>query len=132
MPAARRFIRSERLNEILPGDIGDVGIIVMGGLTNSILRALERLELADIYGASRIPIYVLNVVYPLVPEEVRAFCAGKRSGARGRGRLARLHRAADQRRIAARRLADAVLGKGVLPESASTNRKPCSAPRGIR
>src|SRR3954453_21194725 len=78
LPAARRFIREHELNELLPGDIDDVGIIVMGGLTNSILRALERLDLADIYGATRIPIYVLNVVYPLVPEEVRAFCAGKR------------------------------------------------------
>ena len=51
----------------------------MGGLTNGVLRALERLDLADIYGATRIPIYVLNVVYPLVPEEVREFCAGKRA-----------------------------------------------------
>ena len=25
------------------------------------------------------PIYVLNAVYPLIPEEVRAFCAGKRA-----------------------------------------------------
>src|SRR4051794_39685029 len=78
LPAARRFIREHKLNEMLPGDIDDVGIIVMGGLTNGILRALERLDLANIYGATRIPIYVLNVVYPLVPEEVRAFCAGKR------------------------------------------------------
>ena len=51
----------------------------MGGLTNSVLRALARLGLADLFGASRVPIYVLNVVYPLVPEEVRAFCAGKRA-----------------------------------------------------
>ena len=43
------------------------------------LRALERLGLADLYGASRIPIYVLNVAYPLVPEELREFCAGKRA-----------------------------------------------------
>src|SRR4029079_2546828 len=57
LPAARRFIREHKLNEMLPGEIGDIGIIVMGGLTNSILRALERLELADIYGATRIPIY---------------------------------------------------------------------------
>src|SRR3954453_24407 len=78
LPAARRFIREHKLNEMLPGDIDDVGIIVMGGLTNGILRALERLDLANIYGATRIPIYVLNVVYPLVPEEVREFCAGKR------------------------------------------------------
>ncbi len=79
LPAARAFIRTERLNELMPGDLGDVGILVMGGLANSVLRALARLDLADGYGASRIPIYVLNVVYPLVPEEVREFCDGKRA-----------------------------------------------------
>ena len=77
IPAARAFIREHKLNEIIPGDISDVGIVVMGGLTNSVLRALSRLELADLFGASRIPILVLNVVYPLVPEEIREFCAGK-------------------------------------------------------
>jgi indolepyruvate ferredoxin oxidoreductase alpha subunit len=51
----------------------------MGGLTNSVLRALERLGLADVFGTTRVPMLVLNVVYPLVPEELRAFCAGKRS-----------------------------------------------------
>ncbi len=77
MPAAQAFIRDRKLNEIIAGDLDDVGIIVMGGLTNSVLRALERLGLADIFGASRVPMLVLNVVYPLVPEELRAFCAGK-------------------------------------------------------
>ena len=77
MPAARAFIREHKLNEILPGDLSDIGIIVMGGLTNSVLRALERLGLADLYGETRVPILVLNVAYPLVPEEVREFCAGK-------------------------------------------------------
>src|SRR4051794_3989364 len=57
LPAAQTFAREHKLNEMLPGDIDDVGIIVMGGLTNGILRALERLDLADIYGVSRIPIY---------------------------------------------------------------------------
>src|ERR1700704_2895971 len=79
LPAARAFVREHKLNEVLPGDIDDVGIIVMGGLTSSVLRALNRFDLADLYGATRIPIYVLNVVYPLVPEEVRDFCAGKRA-----------------------------------------------------
>jgi indolepyruvate ferredoxin oxidoreductase alpha subunit len=79
MPAARAFIRDHALNEMLPGEVADVGIVVMGGLTNSVLRALSRLGLADLFGASRIPIYVLNVVYPLVPDEVRAFCLGKRA-----------------------------------------------------
>src|ERR1700685_1924825 len=53
MPAARAFIREHKLNEIIPGDVGDVGIIAMGGLTNSVLRALERMGLADVFGVSR-------------------------------------------------------------------------------
>src|SRR5712691_7770355 len=79
LPAAQAFIRERKLNEVIAGDLDDVGIIVMGGLTNSVLRALSRLELADLFGASRVPILVLNVVYPLVPEELRGFCAGKRA-----------------------------------------------------
>jgi len=79
LPAARTFIREHKLNETIEGDLDDVGIIVMGGLTNSVLRALERMGLADVFGASRVPVLVLNVVYPLVPEEVRAFCASKRA-----------------------------------------------------
>ncbi|MFY9769417.1 MAG: thiamine pyrophosphate-dependent enzyme [Xanthobacteraceae bacterium] len=79
LPAARKFIREQKLNELIAGEIGEIGIIVLGGLTNGLLRALARLDLADLYGASRIPIYVLNVAYPLVPEEVGEFCAGKRA-----------------------------------------------------
>ena len=79
LPAARKFIRAHKLNEAIAGDLADIGIIVMGGLTNSVLRALERLGLADVFGASRIPMLVLNVVYPLVPEEIREFCATKRA-----------------------------------------------------
>ena len=79
LPAAQKFIREQKLNEVIPGDIGDIGIIVLGGLTNGLLRALARLDLADLYGVSRLPIYVLNVAYPLVPEEVKDFCAGKRA-----------------------------------------------------
>lgn len=79
MPAARAFIREHKLNELLPGDLGDIGIIVMGGLSNSVLRGLERLGLADVYGTSRVPMLILNVVYPLVPEEITGFCAGKRA-----------------------------------------------------
>ncbi|HEX4411674.1 MAG TPA: indolepyruvate oxidoreductase subunit beta family protein [Xanthobacteraceae bacterium] len=79
LPAAQKFIREQKLNEFIPGDVSDVGIIVLGGLTNGLLRALARLDLADLYGVSRIPIYVLNVAYPLVPDEVKDFCAGKRA-----------------------------------------------------
>ena len=79
LPAAQRFIRTRKLNEVIAGDLAEIGIIVLGGLTNGVLRALERLDLADLYGASRVPIYVLNVAFPLVPEELREFCAGKRA-----------------------------------------------------
>src|SRR5208282_3823683 len=79
LPAAQKFIREHKLNEVIPGERDDVGIIVLGGLTNGLLRTLARLDLADLYGSSRIPIYVLNVAYPLVPEEVTEFCAGKRA-----------------------------------------------------
>ena len=79
LPAAQAFIREQALNELVPGAVEDVGIVVLGGLTNGLIRALARLDLADLYGRSRIPIYVLNVAYPLVPEEVKDFCAGKRA-----------------------------------------------------
>ncbi len=79
LPAAEKFIREQKLNEVIPGELANIGIIVLGGLTNGLLRALARLDLADLYGASRIPIYVLNVAYPLVPDEVKEFCTGKRA-----------------------------------------------------
>jgi indolepyruvate ferredoxin oxidoreductase, alpha subunit len=79
LPAAQAFIREHRLNEVLPGDVEDVGIIVLGGLFNGVSRALARLGLGDLFGNARVPIYVLNVAYPLVPDEVKGFCAGKRA-----------------------------------------------------
>ena len=79
LPAAQKFVREQKLNEVIPGEVAEIGIIVLGGLTNGLLRALARLDLGDLYGVSRIPIYVLNVAYPLVPEEVKDFCLGKRA-----------------------------------------------------
>ena len=38
---------------------------------------LERLGLADAFGATRVPIYCMNVAYPMIPEEIVEFCAGK-------------------------------------------------------
>jgi indolepyruvate ferredoxin oxidoreductase alpha subunit len=78
-PAAVQFIRERRLNEFVPGDVGEIGIIVQGGMYNGVLRALQGLGLADVWGTSRIPLYVLNVTYPLIPDEVVEFCQGKRA-----------------------------------------------------
>src|SRR5690606_12104478 len=78
-PAARRFIEEEGLNELVDGEHGEVGLILQGGLYNSVIRALQLAGLADAFGASEIPLLVLNVVYPLVPGEIERFCAGKRA-----------------------------------------------------
>jgi len=79
LPAARKFVAEQRLNEVFAGEESDLGIIVQGGLYNGLLLALKTLGLADAFGASRIPILALNVVYPLVPEEINAFCADKKA-----------------------------------------------------
>lgn len=78
-PAAVKFIREHGMNDFFDGDAKDVGIILQGGMYNGVVRALEVLGLADAFGNSRIPLYVLNVTYPLVDEEVVSFCAGKRA-----------------------------------------------------
>ena len=79
IPAARRYIVDNRLNELMPGKHDDLGIIVQGGLYNALIRSLQQLDLADAFGASDIPLLVLNVTCPLVPEQIAEFCAGKRA-----------------------------------------------------
>jgi indolepyruvate ferredoxin oxidoreductase alpha subunit len=78
MPAARRFIIEEGLNEQWQGDVPGLGLLVQGGLYNTLIRALEELGLVDEKGDSRIPLLVLNVVYPLVPDQIQKFCEGKK------------------------------------------------------
>ncbi|MBI3373845.1 MAG: indolepyruvate ferredoxin oxidoreductase subunit alpha [Betaproteobacteria bacterium] len=78
-PAAVSFIRARNLNEFFPGDMEETGILCQGGLYNATVRALQQLGLADAFGASRIPIYCMNVTYPMVPQEIVAFCAEKRA-----------------------------------------------------
>ena len=80
-PAAITFIREHGLNEYVPASgpdaIEDVAIITQGGMYNAVLRALALLGFADEAGRTRIPIFVLNVTYPLVPKEISGFCAGR-------------------------------------------------------
>ena len=77
LPAAQTFILDNRLNERFGPDDGKIGIILQGGMYNAVIRALQRLGLADLYGETQIPLYVLNVTYPLLDDEVLAFCEGK-------------------------------------------------------
>ncbi len=78
-PAAVDFIRDHQLNEVLDGALDDVGIIVQGGIYNTLNRAQEMLGLADAFGRTQVPTYIMNVAYPLIPDEIKDFCAGKRA-----------------------------------------------------
>ena len=78
-PAAIKFIEDNGLNELFGGDADDIGIIVQGGMYNTAMRALQTLGLADAFGKARVPVYVLNVTYPLVDSQLVGFCAGKRA-----------------------------------------------------
>ncbi|OYU93133.1 MAG: indolepyruvate ferredoxin oxidoreductase [Burkholderiales bacterium PBB5] len=75
IPAAQRYIVEHGLNEQFDGVHAGLGLIVQGGLYNSLQRALQRLGLADAFGTAQIPMLVLNVTYPLVPQQVVDFCA---------------------------------------------------------
>ena len=77
LPAAIAYIKANKLNEFFPGKHERLGIIVQGGSYNTLIRALQRQGLSDVYGNSDIPIYVMNVTYPLVPDELVEFCATK-------------------------------------------------------
>jgi indolepyruvate ferredoxin oxidoreductase alpha subunit len=79
LPAARRFIVEHGLNDVFAGNAQDIGIILQGGMYNGLIRTLQLMGLSDAFGNTRIPLYVLNVTYPLVDEEVMRFCAGKRA-----------------------------------------------------
>ncbi|MGE4325285.1 MAG: thiamine pyrophosphate-dependent enzyme [Pseudodonghicola sp.] len=76
-PAAEKFIIENGLNEFFGPDTSKIGLICQGGMYNGVIRALQRLGLADIYGNSDIPIYCLNVTYPLINSEFTDFVKDK-------------------------------------------------------
>src|SRR3954466_13783245 len=78
-PAAVAFIKAKRLNETFAGDMHDTGIICQGGMYNATIRALQTLGLADVFGVSRVPIYCMNVTYPMIPDEIVEFARTKKS-----------------------------------------------------
>ena len=76
-PAAEKFILKHQLNEQFGPKAAKIGIICQGGMYNGLIRALQRLGLADIYGETELPIYCLNITYPLVNDEFLSFVKGK-------------------------------------------------------
>src|SRR5246127_2926084 len=77
-PCAQKFIQDNALNEWFADRAQDFGIILQGGMYNTTARALELLGLSSPFGDSKIPLHVLNVTYPLVDDEIKRFCIGKR------------------------------------------------------
>ena len=78
-PAAVEYVKQHGLNEVFDGERDDIGIIVQGGLYNVLARTLECLGVADAFGGTQLPIYVLNVAYPIIDDEIISFCRDKRA-----------------------------------------------------
>ncbi len=79
MPSAIEFIKSSGMNEFFNGTREDIGIITHGTIYNSVIRGLYHLGESDLSGKSNIPIYNLNVTYPLVPSEINDFLKNKKA-----------------------------------------------------
>ncbi len=115
IPAARRYIVEHALNERLGDDAHGLGFIVQGGLYHSLVRALQQFGLADALGTPTVAVLVLNVVHPLVPDQLAAFCRDRRAVLvleEGQPEFI------EQELLATLRRADVatpVTGKGVLP-----------------
>jgi indolepyruvate ferredoxin oxidoreductase alpha subunit len=84
-PAAVDYVKKHALNEYFGPAEGEVGIILLGGMYNGVMRALQQLGLADVYGNCSVPLYVLNVAYPLIDDQLAEFCAGKKAVLMGSG-----------------------------------------------
>jgi len=70
---AKKFISNNSLNEFFEGEIEEIGLIVQGGLYNNLIAALKEMNMSDSLGNTKISIYVLNVVHPLIPDEVISY-----------------------------------------------------------
>jgi len=82
LPAAIDYIKTHQLNEIFEAHNSasistKLGLVCQGGMYNTVVRALQRLGLCNLYGDCAMPIYVLNVTYPLVADEFLSFAANK-------------------------------------------------------
>jgi indolepyruvate ferredoxin oxidoreductase, alpha subunit len=78
-PAAIKFVQDHKLNEVFGGSLDEIGVICQGGMYNVVIRSLQQLGLADAFGDAKVPIYCLNVTYPLIPSEIWHFCTGKKA-----------------------------------------------------
>ncbi len=92
-PAAQQFIQDHALNEVFGPDARTSGSSCKAACTTRPSARWSCSGLSDAFGESQVPLYVLNVTYPLVDAEVARFCTVQACGARDRGGPARFHRA---------------------------------------
>jgi len=76
-PAAVEYVEKAGLNEFFGDQSAKHGLIVQGGCYNGVIRGLQLLGLADASGNTDVPLYVMNVAYPLIDSELRRFALGK-------------------------------------------------------
>ncbi|WP_158906320.1 indolepyruvate ferredoxin oxidoreductase subunit alpha [Burkholderia sp. L27(2015)] len=76
-PAAVEYVEKAGLNEFFGDESAKHGLIVQGGCYNGVIRGLQLLGLADASGNTDVPLYVMNVAYPLIDSELRRFALGK-------------------------------------------------------
>ena len=111
-PAAVKFIKERKLNEFFGPETAEVGIVVQGGMYNSMMRALQQLGLADVYGETSVPIYVPQRHLSADRRRGRRVCRGQEGDPHGRRGPAGIHRAGAQHHPAPARHPDQDLRQG--------------------
>ena len=116
-PPSKFIRRSASSTSSSAGDAGDVGIILQGGMYNGVIRALCSGSAWPTSAARRdVPLYVLNVTYPLIDDELVDFCRGKDAVLMVEEGQPDYHRAGAARRSCARPACRRrVVGKDMLP-----------------
>ena len=132
-PAAVEFVARHALNERHDGDLQDIGIVLQGGLYNTLLRALERLGLADVFGASQRTAVRSQRHLPAGTGRARGVRRGQACAARRRGRPAGVPRAVDRPAAAPGGACDRGDRQGTVPARGRVHRgRHAPGPRSLR
>ena len=107
LPAAQAFAREHKLNEFFDGDLKDIGIIVLGGLTNTRAARARAARPRRRFRQCAHPDLLPQPRLSADPRRGEALLRRQARRADRRGRLPGLHRAGGQRRAAPRRHPDA-------------------------
>ena len=124
--AARAYIVDHALNDVVDARdpssaTAGIGVIVQGGLYNTLMGALVQCGLADAFGDADVAMLVLNVTCPLAPRQIEAFCRDRTAVVvveEGQPEFLEQEIATILRRAG---IATALHGKDVLPQAGEYN-----------